>query len=90
MSPPTPPTYGDLISFLEQLGFQDESVGGSHHAFRHRASDTLVLLADVKREDPARIEDLISVRRHLDAKGLMDAQTFERRFPQSAETGSPP
>jgi predicted RNA binding protein YcfA (HicA-like mRNA interferase family) len=79
-------TYSDLISLLEQLGFQDESVAGSHQAFRHKASETLLLLADLKREDPVRTEDLISVRRHLDAKGLMDVHAFERRFPQSAAT----
>ncbi len=82
-------SYKHLISLLEHLGFQDESVTGSHLAFRHRASDTLLLLADLKREDPVRREDLISVRRHLDSKGLMDARTFDRRFPQSATIETP-
>jgi hypothetical protein len=53
-------------------------VEGSRHAFRHRASETLILLADLKPEDPVRREDLISVRQHLDSKGLMDARAFER------------
>ena len=82
-------TYTDLISLLEHLGFQDESVTGSHHAFRHAASETLILLADFKREDPVRREDLISVRRHLDANGLMDERAFERQFPQSAASEAP-
>lgn len=81
--------YMDLISLLEHLGFEDESVAGSHHAFRHRASETLILLADLKRDDSVRSEDLISVRRHLDAKGLMDASAFERQFPQSAASEAP-
>lgn len=82
-------TYTDLISLLEGLGFQDESVAGSHHVFKHRTSETLILLADLKREDPVRREDLISVRQHLDAKGLMDARAFERQFPQSAASEAP-
>jgi predicted RNA binding protein YcfA (HicA-like mRNA interferase family) len=81
--------YTNLISLLEHLGFEDESVAGSHHAFRHRASETLILLSDFKTEDPVRSEDLISVRWHLDAKGLMDARTFERQFPQSTARETP-
>jgi predicted RNA binding protein YcfA (HicA-like mRNA interferase family) len=82
------PTYRDLISLLEHLGFQDESVKGSHRAFRHAASKTLILLADLGSDDLVRGEDLISVRRHLDSKGLMDTRTFERRFPESVATRS--
>ena len=40
-----PATYHDLTGLLEQLGFQRESVEGSHHAFRHRASEKLRELA---------------------------------------------
>ncbi len=90
MSQSKPATYGDLIQLLGRLGFQDESVEGSHWAFRHGASDTLILLARLKPEDSVRSEDLISVRRYLDSKGLMSAHAFERQFPQSAATGSPP
>jgi predicted RNA binding protein YcfA (HicA-like mRNA interferase family) len=83
-------TYRELIELLETPGFQDASVEGSHRAFRHGASDTLILLADLKPEDPVRREDLISVRRHLDSKGLMAARAFEQRFPESAAAGAPP
>jgi len=90
MSPSKQPTCGDLISLLEHLGFQDESVEGSHHAFRHSASETVILLADLKPDDLVRVEDLISIRQNLDSKGLMDARAFERRFPPSAATSAPP
>jgi predicted RNA binding protein YcfA (HicA-like mRNA interferase family) len=85
-----PATYHDLTGLLEQLGFQRESVEGSHHAFRHKASDTLIVLAAFQPESPLRSEDLVSVRRHLDSRGLMDARAFDRRFPRSAATGTPP
>lgn len=78
-------TYGDLISILQQMDFQEESVPGSHQAFRHSVTGTLILFADAGPEEPARLEDLISVRRQLDAKGLMEASEFDRRFPQLAE-----
>ena len=45
-------TYGEVASFLKDLGFQDESVPGSHQAFRHKASETIILLADLKSGDP--------------------------------------
>jgi len=86
MNPLEPATYRELTALLEQLGFRDESVSGSHCAFRHATSETLVLLADLKPDDPVRPEDLVSVRQHLDAKGLMDASAFERRFPQTSTT----
>jgi predicted RNA binding protein YcfA (HicA-like mRNA interferase family) len=77
-------TYRDLAVLLEELGFRGESVKGSHQAFRHVASDTLILLAPLASNDTVRREDLISVRRHLDSKCLMDSATFDRRLPQSA------
>jgi predicted RNA binding protein YcfA (HicA-like mRNA interferase family) len=90
MNPSKPATYRDLVQLLARLGFQDESVEGSHRAFRHGASETLILLAEFEPEDPLRAEDLISARRHLVAKGLISAHAFERQSPQSAATGSPP
>lgn len=75
-------TYGDLARLLEELGFHDESMKGSHQAFRHATSDTLILLAPAVPADPVRKEDLISVRRHLDSKGLMAPATFDQRLPE--------
>ena len=90
MSQSKPATYADLTTLLERLGFQDESVEGSHHVFRHRASDTVVLLADLRPEDSVRREDLISVRWYLNSKGLMEARAFEQQFLQAAAATAPP
>jgi predicted RNA binding protein YcfA (HicA-like mRNA interferase family) len=57
MSQSKPTTYEELFSLLAQLGFEDESVRGSHHAFRHRPSETLILLAPMRTDDPVRRED---------------------------------
>jgi predicted RNA binding protein YcfA (HicA-like mRNA interferase family) len=82
MSQPERTTYSELMSLLEQLGFRNESVTGSHCAFRHETSGTLILLADVKMDEAIRTEDMVSIRRHLVDHGLMDARAFDRHFPQ--------
>jgi predicted RNA binding protein YcfA (HicA-like mRNA interferase family) len=81
--PPKQVNYSDIVALLDELGFQDESVEGSHQAFHHLPSDTLILLGPSAPNDRVRKEDLVSVRRHLDFKGLMEAAAFDRRFPQA-------
>jgi hypothetical protein len=83
-------TYRDLAELLEELGFRDESVQGSHRAFRHAASDSLILFALAAPADPVRKEDFISVRRHLDSKGLMATAAFDQRFPRPSPGKSRP
>ena len=81
--------YSELFAFLEKLGFQDESVMGSHVAFRHRPSATLILLAERNRDDPVRKEDFISVQQHLNANGLIDARTFGRQLLEASAREKP-
>jgi predicted RNA binding protein YcfA (HicA-like mRNA interferase family) len=70
-------TYGDLQQLLLSLGFVEESVEASHRAFRHRASDTVIVLAyGYDSTTPVRNEDLLSVRRHLHEKGLASARAL--------------
>ena len=72
-------TYAELGGWLAGLGFVEESVSFSHRAFRHRASGTLIVLAYYDDPDTAvREEDVISVHRHLEEKGLADARALER------------
>ena len=89
MSRSKPATYGELMALLDELGFLDESVADSHRALRHSRSETLILLAPFETGAPVRKEDLISVRRHLDASGLMNTLDFDRRIPQTAATKDP-
>ena len=63
-----------LRELLLSLGFTEEWVEGSHRAFRHEDSDTLIVLSpSYVSSTPVRDEDLVSVRRHLEEKGLANA-----------------
>jgi hypothetical protein len=79
-------SYGELYQLLAGLHFIDVSNKRRWRAYRQADTEVVILLANREPDLPARRADLVSVRRHLDAKGLMDAQAFERRFPQSTET----
>jgi hypothetical protein len=71
-------TYGDLYRLLVQLDFVDVSRECPWKAYRHGATDTLILLANREPELPARPADLVSVRRHVVDNGLVDQREFER------------
>jgi hypothetical protein len=71
-------TYGDLYRLLAQLDFIDVSGDCPWKAYRHGATDTVVLLANRDPDLPARPADLVSVRRHVVDKGLVDRHEFER------------
>lgn len=89
MSEATVLTYARLYQLLEDLGFEDESVPGSHRVFRHRRSDTVVVQAIHKPADPVSLVDLKSTRRILDEKGLLAKSEFDR-LTDLAHTPPPP
>jgi hypothetical protein len=71
--------YSTLKKYLINLGFTDESVKGSHLAFRHIVSGTLIPLSELTGDRQAvRQEDLVSVRRHLVENGLTSDEEFSR------------
>lgn len=71
-------TYGDLYRLLVQLDFTDVSSECPWKAYRHGATDTVVLLANREPDLPARPADLISVRRHVVDNGIVEQPEFER------------
>lgn len=78
--------YAVLEKYLISLGFVDESVKNSHHAFRHSASGTLILFSLLTHDDDVRQEDLVSVRRHLVENGLIKSQEFTRLIKTGARS----
>jgi predicted RNA binding protein YcfA (HicA-like mRNA interferase family) len=71
--------YRDIKYYLIGSAFVDESVSGSHHAYRHSESGTLILLPFHFGDDEAvRQEDLVSVRRHLVENRLISEDEFSR------------
>jgi hypothetical protein len=71
-------TYGDIYRLLAQLDFVDVSSECPWKAYRHDATDTLILLARCEPESPARPADLVSVRRQVVDNGLVNQHDFER------------
>jgi hypothetical protein len=71
-------TYGQLCELLSDLDFVDEPAKQPWKVYRHGDTDTLIVLARRKPTAPAPEADLVSVRRHLVAKGLIEESEFER------------
>lgn len=71
-------TYGRLRQLLLGLNFQDVPTTEKWKAYRHEATETVILLADRKSNQFAREPDILSIRRHLADNGIMDEQQFER------------
>ncbi len=62
---------------LEQLGFQlFASVTGSHRAFQHEATDTVVILK-WDQSTPVNPAVVVGTRRLLDEKGIIDKKDFD-------------
>jgi hypothetical protein len=71
-------TYARLDQLLTRLRFTSmvEPMRGIR-AYRHSASQTLVLLAEKPASASVQEKDLVSIRRHLSENGLLEPQAFE-------------
>ena len=57
----------------------DESAEGSHRAFKHPRADVILMFSTLRSPQERLLQaDAVSVRRHLDEAGLLDARTFDR------------
>jgi hypothetical protein len=79
MSEPRIP-FSALRQILADSGLREVAVSDSHLGFQHAKSDTLIVLP--KYRDTAQVapHHLAQVRIMLDAKGLLDADEFDRRL----------
>ena len=77
-------TYAVLHKLLTSLGFNPKPVRRSWQAYHHRASDALILLR--KRRPTANVSepDILSIRRHLVEKGLIDENEFDQLLSEAA------
>ncbi len=73
-------TYGLLHKLLRELQFEDVPTQPKWRAFRHPDTGMVVLLTARDENLPARAPDVLSIRRHLDSHGILDAQQFEQYF----------
>jgi hypothetical protein len=82
-----PPTYAQLHRLLIELEFTIEQTEAHLQVYRHAASDTLIVLASHVLEEPVRDADLISIRKHLIEKGIIDEHALARKL-KSASIGN--
>ncbi len=65
-------TYGDVERLLAQLGFASEDTNGRYKVFRHQSPDVLIILPPGRAGDHANPANVVAVRRHVVANGLLD------------------
>jgi hypothetical protein len=70
-------TYKQFDDLLVQLGFSRAHVEPKWLRYEHAASDTVIVVADKKQDEPVRITDAVSARRHLVEKGLITEKEIE-------------
>jgi hypothetical protein len=71
-------TYGELDSLLGRLGFVPVSTSGPQKVFENPAFDALVVLPPAGADESVRPHHLVSVRKLVVEKGIVDSDTFER------------
>jgi hypothetical protein len=70
-------TFAELCRFLEGIDFE-RVTQPTHVLFEHTASDTKVVLRPYQARDVVNATDLAVVRKTLDERGLLPAESFER------------
>jgi hypothetical protein len=70
--------FSSLRQLLLDLGFKEVPVAQPYLGFQHDGSDTLIVLPSYRRNSLVAPHHLVQVRIMLDAKGLMDAEAFDR------------
>jgi predicted RNA binding protein YcfA (HicA-like mRNA interferase family) len=72
--------FSTLRQILLDSGFKEVAVSDSHVGFQHDKSDTLIVLPEYRATAHVAPHHLAQVRIMLDAKGLLDAEKFDRRL----------
>ncbi len=71
-------TFSGLRQLLSDLGFKQVPVAKPYIGFQHEESDTSLVFPPYRSNAPAAARHLAQVRIMLDAKGLMEADDFDR------------
>ncbi len=70
--------FSSLRQVLSELGFKQVPVTKPFIGFQHDESETLIVLPSYRSNTAVAPHHLVQVRIMLDAKGLMDAEDFDR------------
>ncbi len=68
--------FSRLRSVLLELGFVERMVDGKYLGFYHSVSDTLFVFRAYRPQDKVTLADLVSVRKQLDWRGLLNEEAF--------------
>ena len=70
--------FATFREFLKDLGFTQIRLSEAHLAFQHDATDTLLALPVYKANQNVAPHHLAMFRVQLDAKGILEADVFDR------------
>jgi hypothetical protein len=70
--------FATFRQLLSDLGFRQIQLSDAHIAFQHDATDTLLALPVYKANQHVAPHHLAMFRVQLDAKGILDADDFDR------------
>jgi hypothetical protein len=73
-------TYGQLDRVLSDLGFTCQRIAPKWLRYDHTGSDTFIVLVEKNKNDPVRITDAVSARRHLIEKGLIGERELDLKL----------
>lgn len=77
-------TFATLRKFLTGLGFVETVVPGSHVVFEHPSADVVLMLPPYRSREKVNRANLVAVRFHLDANGLVERDEFESLLQEAA------
>jgi hypothetical protein len=80
-----PPTASANTYLLLGLGFRREPAESHWQVYRHDVSNTVFVFSAQPPDMPARDIDIVSVRRHLGEKGLVDDRAFGQLLKSATE-----
>ncbi len=72
-------SFAALRRILLDLDFVETVVPGSHVGFKHAPSGAMMMFHPYRPEERIGLADLLSVRKQLDERGLLPADSFDAR-----------
>jgi hypothetical protein len=77
-------TFSQLQQILSDLGFEKAVIPREFIGFRHQESDTDIFMPIYRSNQIVAPHHLVMFRMQLDAKGILDADEFDRRVESAA------
>lgn len=69
--------FENLRKILLDIGFVESEIAGPYLLFEHSPSETVLIFRQYQPGDGVSWHDLVTTRRQLDERGLLEASDFE-------------